>query len=78
MKPIKLLFKKRSYVTCITSKIRTALLGAIIVVVFRLEESSTCHYITATLAECFSYSNLNSPAVPSSAAVAPKNADKAC
>lgn len=52
-----------------------ALLGVIIVVIFRLEESSTCHYNTAPLAECSSHSNQNSPAVPSSPAVTPKNTD---
>lgn len=56
-------------------KIRTALLGVIIMVIFRLDESSPCDCITAVFAECFSYSNQNSPAVPSSAAVTPKNKD---
>lgn len=44
-------------------------------VIFRLDESSPCDCITAVFAECFSYSNQNSPAVPSSAAVTPKNKD---
>lgn len=54
-----------------------ALLKIVVVVVgfFGPEELSACHCVTATLAEPIRYSSQNSPVVPTSTAVAPKNAD---